>query len=129
MAAHEGDQPPRVLLGNLEPMVRLGMTAVLEEDGIDVIGAEMRSAPLVLMAGQLRPDALVLDLGQSTSRELGNRVRAASPETTIVFWARDEDVMEVDAPGAFERARVVSPVPDELRAVARRALSLRRSGA
>lgn len=115
MDVHEGHGPPRVLLGNLEPVVRLGMTAVLEEDGIDVLGEEPRAAALVLMAGHLRPDAVVLDLGQATSRELTDRVRAASPETTVVLWARDEDVMEVVAPGASQPRRVLTPVPEELR--------------
>jgi DNA-binding NarL/FixJ family response regulator len=114
MDVHEGHGPPRVLLGNLEPVVRLGMTTVLEEDGIDVVGEETRPAALVLMAGHLRPDAVVLDLGHPTSRELGDRVRAASPETTVVFWARDEDVMEVVDPGASEPRRVFTPVPEEL---------------
>jgi DNA-binding NarL/FixJ family response regulator len=111
---HEG-HPPRVLLGNLEPMVRLGMTMVLKEDGVDVIGEEVRPAALVLLVGQLRPDAVVLDLGQAASRELGNRGRTASPDTTVVFWARDEEVMEVVEPGASEPRRVVTPVPEELR--------------
>jgi DNA-binding NarL/FixJ family response regulator len=115
MDVHEGHGPPRVLLGNLEPVVRLGMTAVLEEDGIDVVGEEPRAAALVLMAGHLCPDAVLLDLGQATSRELTDRVRAASPETTVVLWARDEDVMEVVAPGASQPRRVFTPVPEELR--------------
>ena len=115
MHVHEGHGPPRVLLGNLEPVVKLGMTVVLEEDGIDVIGEESRPAALVLLAGHLRPDAVVLGLEQAASRELSDRVRAASPETTVVLWARDEDVMEVVDPGASEPRRVFTPVPEELR--------------
>jgi DNA-binding NarL/FixJ family response regulator len=104
-----------VLLGPLEPMVALGMSMVLQEDGIEVVGEEMRPPALVLMAGRLRPDAVVLDLGQATSRELGDRVRLASPETTVIFWARDEDVMEVVGPGSSEPRRIDSAVPEELR--------------
>jgi DNA-binding NarL/FixJ family response regulator len=115
MHVHEGHGPPRVLLGNLDPVVALGMTAVLEEDGIDVVGEESRPAALVLMAGHLRPDAVVLDLERPASRELSERVRAASPETTVVFWTRDEEVMEVVDPGASEPRRVFTPVPEELR--------------
>jgi DNA-binding NarL/FixJ family response regulator len=96
-------------------MVRLGMTMVLEEDGIEVIGEEERPQALVLMAGRLRPDAVVLDHGQRASRELGDRVRRASPETTVVFWARDEDVLEVVDPGASTPKRFFSAVPEELR--------------
>jgi hypothetical protein len=104
--------PATVLLVNLDPIVELGMTSVLEEDGIDVLGAEA--------AGRVRPDAVVLDLGQATSRELGDRIRAASPGTTLVFWARDEDVMEVVEPGSTEPRRVVTPLPAQLRSELRK---------
>lgn len=114
MPVHEGPRP-RVLLGPLEPMVALGMTTVLEEDGVEVIGEEERPQALVLMAGRLRPDAVVLDLGQATSRELGDRVRLACPETTVIFWARDEDVIEVVEPGESKPRRIVTAAPEELR--------------
>jgi DNA-binding NarL/FixJ family response regulator len=106
---------PRVLLGSLEPMVRLGMLNVLAEDGIDVIGEEERPQALVLMAGRLRPDAVVLDLHQGSSRELGERVRTASPKTKVILWARDEDAMEVLDPGAAGPRRIFTAVPEELR--------------
>ena len=68
------------------------------------------------LAGRpLRPDAVVLDLGQPMSRELSDRVRAASPDTMVVFWAGDEDVMEVVAPGTSAPRRVVTPAREELR--------------
>jgi DNA-binding NarL/FixJ family response regulator len=79
---------PRVLLGNLEPFVRLGMTTVLGEGRIEVVGSEERPAALLLMAGRVRPDAVVLDLERAASRELAERVQIASPETIVVFWAR-----------------------------------------
>jgi DNA-binding NarL/FixJ family response regulator len=105
----------RVLLGNLEPIVRLGMAVVLEEDGIEVIGEEPRPQPLVLMAGRLRPDAVVLDLRHAASRRLGDRIRSASPATTVVFWDRDEDLMEIAGPDGGERRRVPAPARDDLR--------------
>jgi DNA-binding NarL/FixJ family response regulator len=115
VASHAGPPSPRVLLGNLEPVVRLGMTMVLEEDGIEIVGAEERPHALVLMAGRLRPDAVVLDLEQPASREVGARVRLASPETTVIFWTRDEDLMEVLDPGASEPRRHYESVSEELR--------------
>jgi DNA-binding NarL/FixJ family response regulator len=105
----------RVLLGNLDPIVRIGMVNVLADDGIDVIGEEERPGALVLMAGRLRPDAVVLDLLHRSSRELGDRVRTASPETTVILWARDEDAMEILDPGAATPRRFFTAVPDELR--------------
>jgi DNA-binding NarL/FixJ family response regulator len=109
------DMSARVLLGNLEPIVRLGMAVVLEEQAIEVIGEEVRPQALVLLAGRLRPDAVVLDLRHAASRALGGRIRAASPDTTVVFWARDEDVMEVVGPDDAEPRRVLSPTQEELR--------------
>jgi DNA-binding response OmpR family regulator len=117
-APHSGEgsgMPPRVLLGNLEPIVQLGMSAVLAEEGIDVIGSEPRPGPLVLLAGRLHPDAVLLDLRQPASRGLADRLRAAAPEATLVFWARDEDVMELAGPGGAAPRRVIEPNPGELR--------------
>jgi DNA-binding NarL/FixJ family response regulator len=104
----------RVLLGNLEPMVRLGMIDVLSEEGFAVIGEEQRPPALVLLAGRLQPDAVVLDLLHGSSRELGNRVRIASPGTKVILWARDEDAMEVLDPGATTPRRFFTAVTEEL---------------
>jgi DNA-binding NarL/FixJ family response regulator len=114
MAAHEVRRAPRVVLGNLEPIVRLGMATVLQEEGVDIIGEDDRPPALVLLAARLRPDAVVLDVADKASRSLCERIRSASPGTTVVFWARDEEVMEVLAPGASEPRRVFEPVPEEL---------------
>jgi DNA-binding NarL/FixJ family response regulator len=108
-------EQPRVLLGKLEPIVRLGMIAVLEEDGVDVIGEEERPQALVLMAGRLRPDAVVLDLLDRSSRDLCERVRTASPETKVILWARDEDELEILDPGSTTPRRFFTAVPEELR--------------
>jgi hypothetical protein len=103
---------PRVLLGDLDPMVRLGMTRVLAQDGVEVIGEEELPQEIVMKAGRMRPDAVVLDLD---SRELGERVRVASPETNVVLWPRDEAVMEVLDPGASAPRKFFTAVPEELR--------------
>jgi DNA-binding NarL/FixJ family response regulator len=113
-------RPPRVLLGNLEPIVRLGMATVLAEDDVDVIAEKARPLALVQLAGRLRPDAVILDLGNAESRELGESVRTASPETTVLYWARDEELMEVVAPGASAPRRVLAPVPEELSSALKR---------
>ena len=109
------DGRSRVLLGNLEPMVRLGMIDVLAEEGVEVIGEEERPQALVLMAGRLQPDAVVLDLLQRSSRELTDSVRRAAPTTTVILWTRDEDAMEVLGPGAATARRFFADLPEELR--------------
>jgi DNA-binding NarL/FixJ family response regulator len=105
----------RVLLGNLEPLVRLGMSRVLSEQGAEVIGEEGRPAALVRLAARLRPDLVVLDLGRSDSRDLSAQLRAAAPQITIVLWARDEDAMEALAPGDRVPRRYFAQLPERLR--------------
>jgi DNA-binding NarL/FixJ family response regulator len=73
-------------------MVRLGMSRVFEEAGIEVVGEEEQPDALVRLAAELRPDIVVLDL-----------------------WTRDEEVMEVLDPGATTPRRFFDSVPQGLR--------------
>jgi AmiR/NasT family two-component response regulator len=100
--------PPRVLLGNLEPILRLGMRAVLTEAGLDVVGQEQHAQGIVSEVSRLLPDAVVLARDDDPSRTLCERVRRACPHTTVILCARDETFMEVIGPGA-RTGRLVSP--------------------
>src|SRR3954451_18225208 len=95
MASEPG---PRVLLGNLGPIMRLGMNRVLSEEGCHVGGQEDRPSAIIGAAHRLRPDIVVLDLHNGSSHELAQLVRGAAPETTGVPWAREEPMMEVLEP-------------------------------
>jgi hypothetical protein len=106
---------PRVLLGNLEPIVLIGMTRVLGEAGADVLGHESHPSQIVTQAGRLRPDVAVLGLDGAGARRLGLRVREASRDTKVILWARDESVMEVLDPHAEEFRIVEEALPEELR--------------
>ena len=53
---------PSVLLGNLGPIMRLGMNRVLSEEGCRVVGQEDRPSAIIGAAHRLRPDIVVLDL-------------------------------------------------------------------
>jgi DNA-binding NarL/FixJ family response regulator len=106
---------PRILLGNLGPIMRLGMQRVLTEDGCDVVGQEDKPGAIVGAARRLRPDVVLLDLDGGSSRSLGREVSGASPDTTVVLWARDEDLMEVIDPVSADSRRVSAPVLERLR--------------
>src|SRR3954471_20920609 len=106
---------PRVLLGNLGPIMRLGMNRVLSEQGCHVVGQEDRPSAIVGAAQRLRPDIVVLDLDGGSSNELAQLVRGASPETTVVLWAREEDLMEVLEPDSSASRRISAPVVERLR--------------
>ena len=106
---------PSVLLGNLGPIMRLGMNRVLSEQGCQVVGQEDRPSAIIGAAHRLRPDIVVLDLDNGSSRELAQLVRGASPETTVVLWAREEDLMEVLEP-VWNTSRLVAvPIVERLR--------------
>src|SRR3954468_10211803 len=110
-----GEPRPRVLLGNLGPIMRLGMNRVLSEEGCHVVGQEDRPSAIVGAAHRLRPDIVVLDLDGGSSNELAQLVRGASPETTVVLWAREEDLMEVFEPAASASRLICAPVVERLR--------------
>ena len=106
---------PRVLLGNLGPIMRLGMNRVLSEEGCQVVGQEDRPSAIIGAAHRLRPDIVVLDLDGGSSHELAQLVRGASPETTVVLWAREEDLMEVLEPASSASRLVSAPILERLR--------------
>jgi DNA-binding NarL/FixJ family response regulator len=106
---------PRVLLGNLGPIMRLGMNRVLSEEGCHVVGQEDRPSAIVGAAHRLHPDIVVLDLDGGSSNELAQLVRGASPETTVVLWAREEDLMEVLEAASSASRLVSAPIVERLR--------------
>ena len=75
-----------------------------------MVGQEDRPSAIIGAAHRLRPDIVVLDLDNGSSHELAQLVRGASPETTVVLWAREEDLMEVLEP-VWNTSRLVA-APD-----------------
>ena len=93
---------PQVLLGNLEPIMVLGLRDQLSEQGIDVVGQEDEGPRILRAAEHLQPDSVVLDLNDGGAHRLADAIRRASPSSKVVLWARDETVMEVLDPDAAD---------------------------
>jgi AmiR/NasT family two-component response regulator len=93
------ERAPCVLLGNLEPLLSLGMSKVLVEQGVDVVTADGQQSAIVDHVRRLGPDAVVLGLSGAT-HELSGRVRQASPDTKLILVAADESEMRVFDQGA-----------------------------
>jgi DNA-binding NarL/FixJ family response regulator len=106
---------PRILLGNLSPIMRVGMRRVLTEHGCEVVGQEDMPSAILGEVHRLRPDVVVLDLDGGSAHHLGRLVAGASPDTTVVLWAREEDLMEVIDPVSADSRRVSAPVLERLR--------------
>jgi DNA-binding NarL/FixJ family response regulator len=96
-----------VLLGDLEPIMRVGMSRILAAEGIDVVeDDDAQQRGIVAEAASLSPDAVILDLDAGGGRELGDQVRAAAPKAKVILWARDESEMEILEPGSSGTRRV-----------------------
>jgi DNA-binding NarL/FixJ family response regulator len=94
------------LLGNLEPIMLVGLRVVLAEDGVEAIGPEYTPSRIVAEAERLQPDVVLLDFNHSEGTTLGAQIQRVAPHTKVIRWARDETVMEVLDPVSGS-ARVV----------------------
>jgi DNA-binding NarL/FixJ family response regulator len=94
-------------------MVRLGMSRMLADDGVEVVEEEM-PIEIVAQAERLLPDAVVLRLDERGASDLGERVRAVAPGAKVILMARDESEMRVFDPGSTRPRRIVAAGPDAL---------------
>ena len=105
-------RPPRVLLGNLEPMVRVGMSRLLLESGAEV-AEEPEAEEVAARAAALAPDAIVLPLVDGSPPAGLGRARAAAPLAKLILWSRDESEMRIYDAGRTE-PRLAAGTPDAL---------------
>jgi hypothetical protein len=104
----------RALLGNLGPVATLGMTLVLEDGGLEVIGEDDLPDALVEQARMLQPDAIVLGYEADGANDLGERVRSVAPKAKLILWRRDESEMQVFDPGSSAPRRIPASASDAL---------------
>ncbi len=105
---------PLVLVVDDAAATRRLMRRVLERHGFRIIEAATGEEALAAVV-EARPDIVVLDLDGGSAHQLGRLVSGASPDTTVVLWAREEDFMEVIDPVSADSRRVSAPVLERLR--------------
>ena len=108
-AVQATSDPPRVLLGALDPILRVGIARALMEGGAAVDHATEADA-LVARAAECLPDAVVV----GPAPGLSARVRVAAPAATVVIWRGDEEVIEVLPPGTAAPRVVPAPAAERL---------------
>jgi len=70
----------RILLADDHVVVRQGLRMLLEQAGLTVVGEASDGDEAVRMAGELRPDAVVLDLAMPRLNGLDARARSSGPQ-------------------------------------------------
>ena len=76
------DQAPplRVLLGNLEPIMVVGLRTVLEEEGIEVVGQEREPRRIVSEVERLQPESSCSTSTTMVREPSASRSRRRRPE-------------------------------------------------
>ena len=103
----------RALIGNLEPVARLGMMRVLEDEGVEVVGDGGVPSTLVEQARRLQPDAIVLGMDGGGLDDLED-VRTAAPGAKLILWPRDEAELQVFDPGSSAPRHIPASASDAL---------------
>jgi DNA-binding NarL/FixJ family response regulator len=92
--------PPRILLADDHLIVRQGLRALLERDGLEVIGEAADGHAAVRLAGDLHPDVAILDFAMPLLNGLdaAKEIRRRSPKTrTILLTVHTEDHYVLEA--------------------------------
>lgn len=126
-----GSSAVRVVLVDDEPVLRRSLKRVLEARGIDIVGEAGDGSQGVALAGELRPDVVVMDLRMPVMDGLTatRLIRESWPSIAVVVCTAYEDgalrrevsdsgacayLLKGDAPSAlFESILEARPAPSD----------------
>jgi CheY-like chemotaxis protein len=97
---------PRVLVVDDAPAIRSALRGLLEDAGIAVVGEANDGVQGVAMAGELRPDVVIMDLRMPSSDgfQATERIAEAFPDVSVVVlsaYESRESAAAVRAAGAY----------------------------
>jgi DNA-binding NarL/FixJ family response regulator len=112
---------PRILVADDHPALLAAVCVFLEESGFDVVGQAADGGTAVALAGDVRPDAVVLDyrMPRLGGSELVGELRA-EVDTAVAVYTADADerlVAEAFAAGAAAVILKEAPLADVTRAL------------
>jgi DNA-binding NarL/FixJ family response regulator len=113
---------PRVLLADDHALILEGLRRVLEPE-FEVAGTASNGRQLVAMALELRPDAVLLDVGmpELNGIEAARQIRRAQPSIKILFITQMEDrayaraAFQAEASAYLLKQSAVAELPTALR--------------
>ena len=75
-----------VVLGDDHPLIRQGVRRLLDRQEFDILGEASDGLEVVGLAGQLRPDVVLLDLSMPTLNGIGavHELSRVSPQTKVI---------------------------------------------
>ena len=105
----------RVLLANLDTVMRFGIVQEFADDGIEVIGQERSEDGVVFTASIATPDVIVIDGDGDDAAKLRDRLRRAAPGAKLILLPRDEVWPTILDPLAGRPRLMAPPVLEALR--------------
>ena len=83
--------PIRVLIVDDHPLVRSGARIMLEDPGIEIVGEAASGGESIELAGTLRPDVVLMDIGlpDMNGLEATAAIKRDYPETAVVILTGD----------------------------------------
>jgi response regulator NasT len=87
------DEPLRLVVADDEPVVRLVLCELLQEEGFEVVGQAADGAEAVSLAVSLQPDAVLLDIKMPRlgGIEAARQIRPQDPNVRLVMLSAYDD--------------------------------------
>ncbi len=106
----------RVLIADDEAMIRMGLRAMLNDAGHEVVGTATNGGDAVRLAQSLKPDAIILDIKMPEMDGLvaARQIMAQQPTAIVMLTAYSQRELVEQAKAAAVFAYLVKPVKEEM---------------
>jgi response regulator NasT len=106
----------RILIADDEAVIRLGLRAMLQDAGHEVVGTASNGRTAIAQAEATRPDVIVLDIKmpELDGLDAARQIMAQCPTAIVMLTAYSERVLIDRAKAAPVFAYLVKPIKEEM---------------